>query len=207
MPRLPTVVLLLWGAVAIAQPSDRVAVNLLATVRSDDGYLNLRDGPSSRTRVERRLPNGQRLLVLGCEPGRQGARWCDVAAVDGVDDVVDVEYGRGHVYDAELVYDRAAPPRPTTVAGAGVAPGFRAEAQPWTGYRQVESADGYVNLRSGPSTNDGVMRRMTNGQGVWVVAHDARARGPGRWVLLYTLYDGDLGYAYDAELTADDHGH
>ncbi len=198
---------LLLCAAAAAQPSDRTAVNVFATVESDDGYLNLRDGPSARTRIDRRLSTGERVLVLGCEPGRRGARWCHVATAEGVNDALDVMYGIGHVYDAELVYDAPRPREPLTVAGSGVPDGFRAEAQYWTGYRRVASTDGYVNLRSGPSTADGVMQRMPSGQSVWVVAHDAQATGPARWVLLYTFDEGELGYAYDAELVTEDHGH
>ena len=205
-------VLLIGLAVALAPAAlaqaARVAINERAAVASDDGYLNLRDGPTTRGRVEQRLPNGQEVLVLGCDRGRRGARWCHVILVLYTDDGfrVDPEYGAGYVYDAELRYNGPGPVLPTTVAGAGVPRGFEALARPWTGHRVVDSQDGYVNLRTGPSTGHDVLRRMANGEGAWLVAR-ATGRGPSRWALLYTL-DGELGYAYDAELAVEaDHEH
>ncbi|MEM6287531.1 MAG: SH3 domain-containing protein [Bacteroidota bacterium] len=68
-----------------------------ARVQSDDGYLNLRDGPSTRDDVLHRLPNDSSLSVFGCRRGPRGGRWCFVRDVN--EDLF------GYVFDRELVYE------------------------------------------------------------------------------------------------------
>lgn len=78
-------------------PSGFRATDGVAHVRSVDGYLNLREGPSSARDVLSRIPNGMSVQIHGCERGERGRRWCFV-------DVIEWRVF-GYVYDRELVYE------------------------------------------------------------------------------------------------------
>lgn len=191
--------ILLAAAAASAQPSVwQQPVNLYATVRSADGYVNLRSSPSSRRdNAVGRLGNGERVLVATCQRGAAGRRWCDVRRSG-----TDTPEAR-LVYDAELVYERPSLAAASSVAGAGVARGF-AEAY---GDGRVVSSDGYVNLRAAPSSRDGrVLRRLANDAELRVVACEARRPVGARWCLVEVQYPRseteqvEMGYVYDAEM-------
>ncbi|MEM1115529.1 MAG: SH3 domain-containing protein [Bacteroidota bacterium] len=178
------------AALAASPSSDEVLVNRFASVQSADGYLNLRPTPSTAREPTRQLDNGTPVLVITCASQRKGRRWCRVRAGSVFE---------GYVYDAELEYE---PLEPATdepgglIEGTGALPGFRGVE----GRARVRSADGYLNLRAGPSTSRRVLSRIPNGAVVPVYACQRRARGA-RWCLVDfgELLNG-FGYVYDREL-------
>ena len=74
-------------------------VNRFATVRSADGYLNLRADQGTGSAIEARIPNGVQVLVGYCAAGRAGRRWCRVQR--GAD-TQSPSGQTGYTYDAEL---------------------------------------------------------------------------------------------------------
>ena len=75
----------------VAEEDPNVAVR---RVRSRDGYVNLRSGPSARHRVLRRMPNGESVEVVAFDAnGRASGTWLLVVGADGT---------VGYAYDAEL---------------------------------------------------------------------------------------------------------
>ena len=72
------------------------AVDDEALVVSEDGYLNLRAGPSVAHGVLHRLPADALLWVYACRGEAAGPRWCFAEALD--------ERLFGYVYDRELAY-------------------------------------------------------------------------------------------------------
>ena len=202
---------LVLALVALSAPDD-VLVNRYATVKSDDGYLNLRPEPSTAFAPVRRLVNGTRALVLTCDRGLQGRRWCLVRAETAF---------QGYVYDAELRYEPPGPVRSAradstegraagygTVEGAGIAPDLRAVDDE----ALVVSEDGYLNLRAGPSSSHDVLHRLPTDALVWVYACRAGDEGA-RWCFVEALDDQLFGYVYDRELAYfghdehEDHDH
>lgn len=195
-------VALLLAAGASAQTMTQV-VNRFATVRSADGYLNLRADRVFGGGVEARIPNGERVLVKQCGAGRAGQRWCIVQRgayrrtgehVPGFD---------GVVYDAELVYEPARQTLDDTMAGAGVWRGITQDGV--DGY--VRSDDGYTNLRAGPGTRYPVLRRVPNSTSVMAYAcADGNSRET--WCIAEVNAGGDpqspsgqIGYVYLSELS------
>ncbi|GAB5536353.1 MAG: hypothetical protein Rubg2KO_26020 [Rubricoccaceae bacterium] len=73
-----------------------IDADVLPTVQSDDGYLNLRAGPGTSHQVLDELLNDHPVQIIGCQSGRRGARWCLVWHPS--------TYVMGYVYDRELVY-------------------------------------------------------------------------------------------------------
>ena len=187
---------------ALPAPPD-VLVNRFATVQSDDGYLNLRPSPSTAEDPVKQLENGELVLVLTCESTRRGGRWCFVQS--------HMPWS-GYVYDAELVYE---PPEPVVggrsminpnhgtpnVEGAGVAPGFSDVDAGVSA--TVQSSDGHLNLRGGPSTSNLVLDQLLNGWMVEIVGCRSGRRGA-RWCLVNHGDAHVYGYVYDRELVYSD---
>lgn len=200
-----------------------VGVNLWATVRSDDGYLNLRRTASSEFAPLAEIPNGERVLVTDCEEGARGARWCTVermglpdwspAPVSYYPASRGMTYRSGYVNDAELAYEPAAEMEGEApyAYGQGVPDGY-SQRTFWVG-RVYSPEDGYVNLRTGPSSDDTVIREVPNGERVVPLAC-----GPGatnaRWCFVKVYVeepgvdadpnvespDGYFGYLYMQEM-------
>lgn len=188
--------------VGIASPAD-VVVNRYATVQSADGYVNLRVTPATDYPPERQLENGTRVLVLTCDSAQRGRRWCHVRA--------DTPWS-GYVYDAELDYAPPEPVRPAheggggrrpghgTVAGAGIASGFRTVGDEAV----VRSDDGYLNLRAGPSSSRDALHRLPNDSLLWVYGCRSGAKGA-RWCFVEEVNETLFGYVYDRELAYFEH--
>ena len=85
------------------------------------------------------------------------------------------------------------------VEGAGVLSGFRIVDANAT----VESSDGYLNFRAGPSSSHPVMKELVNGAMVQVHGCRSRTRGA-RWCLVEHGDAHVFGYVYDRELVYSD---
>lgn len=134
-----------------------VAVDRQATVRDTrDGFLYLREGPSSQTAALAQMPNGSSVGIGSCQPGAEGSRWCQTA-FDGRD---------GWAHESGLDYV-ARPSSPREVA----APRSAIVADP----------DGWTNLRAEPSTSAEATRVVS---GTPVTVHVCTPPGNGsrsRW--------------------------
>jgi len=126
-----------------------------------DGYLNLRTGPSTRYAIIQRMYNGTKVDVIG----RSGS-WRKVELWDGT---------RGWAHKNYL--------RSPSSSGSG------SWDSPGTLLVVYSRYDGYLNLRTGPSSNYAIIQRMYNGTEVEVLG----SKGKWREVL---LWDGTSGWAH-----------
>ena len=200
--RLPLLALaaLALGSAAEAQPAadgpGRVVVNRYAVVSSADGYLNLREGPSTSSAVRRRMENGTLVWVRDCGSGAPGQRWCHVLlrSADG-------SGAYGFAFDAELALAAPTSLRDHDVNGAGVAAGFVPTEGPDAAPKEVWSRDGYVNGRAGPGTEHRVLTELQNEETVFLYACAPPGAGArDRWCLAERSESPGFVYIYTAEL-------
>ncbi|QDC08219.1 hypothetical protein FHY55_02695 [Oceanicola sp. D3] len=129
---------------------------------TDDGYLNLRRGPSSKQGILMRLTAGTALQITGAQ-----GNWRQVILPDGM---------RGWVH------------------GRYIAQQYFAQ-RPYS-FVVRRTSDGYLNMRRGPGTRFGIIRRLHAGQMLlWNGVRD------GNWTQVQ-LPDGTNGWASLKYLTA-----
>ena len=153
-----------------------------AWVQTPHGSLNLRQNPYDTARVLRTIPKGDLVLVL-----KKGDTWCEVL----------YNGQSGYVMTAFLSFQSI--PQPTaapTLSPAPTLPPAPTAAPGVSGYAQVTTASGSLNLRQEPRDNARVITRIPQFEMILVNSRGA--------VWSHVTYNGVSGYVMTRFLTFTD---